>query len=141
MTERIDSYPKQSRALTAWHEAVRSGDVDRVRILLDAGADVNTLDEHGQTALMNAVYWGNLDIARLLIENGAELNHTAKYHLTALFLAVIANRPQLLQLLVDAGAERNIRGSKGQFNLTPLEYARQHGNAEIIRILEQAITD
>ena len=138
MAERTNPNRKQSRGLTTWHEAIRSGDVERVRALLHAGADINALDEHGQTALMNAVYWGNLDIAKLLIEAGSELNHTAKYRLTALFLAVIGNRPQFVQLLVDAGADRNVRGSKGQFNLTPLEYARKRGFVEIIRILEQA---
>jgi len=105
---------------------------------MDAGADINALDEHGQTALMNVVYWGNLDIAKLLIGRGAQLDHTAKYGLTALFLAVIGNRPQFVQLLVNAGADRDIAGSKGQFSVTPLEYARQHGNAEIIQILERA---
>jgi hypothetical protein len=107
-------------------------------MVLNEGADINSLDEHGQTALMNAVYWGNLDIAKLLIEAGAELDHTAKFHLTALFLAVIGNRPQLVQLLVDAGADRNITGSKGQYNLTPLEYARKQGFVEIVQILEEA---
>ena len=138
MAERTNPNRKQSRGLTTWHEAVRSGDVDRVRAVLHAGADINALDEHGQTALMNAVYWGNLDIARVLIEAGAKLNHTAKFHLTALFLAVIGNRPQLVKLLVDAGADRNIEGSEGQYNLTPLEYARKRGFVEIINILEQA---
>jgi uncharacterized protein len=138
MTGRTNPNRKQSRGLSIWHEAVRSGDIDRVRSVLDAGADINALDEHGQTALMNAVYWGNLDIAKLLIEHGAKLNHTAKWHLTALLLAVIGNRPQMVQLLIDAGADRSIRGSKGQFNFTPLEYARTRGFVEIIQILEQA---
>lgn len=137
MAERANANRKQPRGLTTWHEAVRSGDVDRVRAALHAGADIDALDEHGQTALMNAVYWGNFDIARLLIEASAKLNHTAKLHLTALFLAVIGNRPQFVQLLVDAGADRNIRGSKGQFNATPLEYARKQGYLEIARILER----
>jgi len=137
MAERANPNRRQPRGLTTWHEAVRSGDVDRVRAVLHAGADIDALDEHGQTALMNEVYWGNLDIAKLLIEAGAKLNHTAKLHLTALFLAVIGNRPQLVQLLVDAGADKNIRGSKGQYNTTPLEYARKRGFVEIVKILEQ----
>ncbi len=129
---------KQSRGLTPWHEAVRSGDVDRVRAVLHSGADINALDEHGQTALMNAVYWGNVDIARLLIESGADLDHTAKYSLTALFLAVIGNRPQFVKMLVDAGADRNLTGSRGHFAVTPLEYARNCGFVEVIQILERA---
>jgi len=138
MACRTNWHRKQARAFTTWHEAVRSGDVDRVRAALNAGADINALDEHGQTALMNAVYRGNTDIAKLLVESGAALNHTAKLRLTALFLAVIGNRPQLVKLLVDAGADTEIRGSRGQFTLTPLEYARRCGFVEIIEILEHA---
>jgi uncharacterized protein len=138
MACRANGSRRQSRGLTTWHEAIRSGDVDRVRALLHAGANINALDEHGQTGLMNAVYWGNVDIARLLVEAGAELNHTAKFRLTALYLAVVRQRPQFVKLLVDAGADRNIRGSRGQFTLTPLEYARTLGLVDIIRILEQA---
>ena len=137
MAERTNLNRKQSRGLTPWHEAVRSGDVDRVRAVLNAGADIDALDEHGQTALMNAVHWGNLNISKLLIEAGAKLEHTAKYRLTALFLAVIGNKPQLVQLLIDAGADREIKGTS-MFNCSPLEYARNQGFVEIINILEQA---
>ena len=129
---------KQSPGLTPWHEAIRSGDIGRVRALVEAGANINALDEHGQTALMNAVYWGNFDIAKLLVDRGAELNHTAKLRLTALYLAVIGNRPEFVRLLVDAGADTNIRGSESQFNVTPLEYARKYGHGDVVRVLEGA---
>ena len=137
MAEVTNHKRKQSRGLTPWHEAVRSGDVDQVRALLDTGANINALDERGQTALMNAVWWGNSDIAKLLVERGAKLDHTAKYRLTALFLAVIVNKPQLVQLLIDAGADREIKGS-GQFNCLPFEYAQHQGMSEIVSIFQLA---
>lgn len=117
---------------------MRSGDVNRVRKELDEGANINALDEHGQTALMNAVYWGNHEIAKFLIERGAELNHTAKLRLTALYLAVIGNRPVLVQVLVDAGADTKLKGSAGEFSCTPLEYAQLKGNESIVQILRKA---
>ena len=137
MAERANLNRKQSRGLTPWHEAVRSGEVDQVRTLLDTGAEINALDEHGQTALMNAVYWGNSDIAKLLIDRGAKLDHTAKYRLTALFLAVIGNKLQLVQLLMKSGANREIKGSS-MFNCSPLEYAQNHGMSEIVSIFQEA---
>jgi ankyrin repeat protein len=118
-----------------WKEATQSGDLDRVAALLDAGADINSLDEHGQSALMNAVYSGDIELSRLLIERGAELNHTAKYRLTALMLAVINNHPEIVRLLVDAGADMQIKGTHGQFNRTPLEYAQACGYTAIETIL------
>lgn len=59
---------KQSKGLTLWHAAIRSGDINRVRDLIEAGANIDAIDEHGQTGLMNAVYWGNFDIAKFLVD-------------------------------------------------------------------------
>ena len=39
------------------------------------------------------------------------------------------------QMLVDAGADLAIKGSKGPFDRTPLEYAQENGRADIARIL------
>lgn len=118
-----------------WREATRSGDLNKVCSLLDDGADINSLDEHGQTALMNAVYRGDVELTQILVQKGAELNRTAKYRLTALMLAVISDRVEIVRLLVKAGADTTIKGSKGSFERTPLEYALEHGKAEIAEIL------
>src|ERR1700691_1118119 len=47
------------------HEAVTSGNVEQVRALLAAGADVNARDTLGATALHDAAWTGNRDIAAL----------------------------------------------------------------------------
>lgn len=138
MSERRTTGRRQARALTPWHDAVRSADIARVKALLESGANVNALDERGQTALMNAVIWGNLELAHVLIQNGADINHTAKLHLTALFLAVIRKRPDFVKVLVEAGADTRIKGSTDQYDCTPLEYAQRHGYADSIQILQKA---
>jgi ankyrin repeat protein len=53
---------------------VKLGDLALVTQLLDAGADVDSPNDDGQTALMLAARVGSLDIATLLVERGADVN-------------------------------------------------------------------
>jgi ankyrin repeat protein len=94
-----------------WRTAAKSGDVRSLEAQLDAGADINARDEHGQTALMMAAREGHTAAVRLLVARGADLNHTAKYNLSALMLAVVNGRDAIVGVLVDAGADRSIRGT------------------------------
>ena len=96
-----------------WKAAVKAGDAGVLRTMLDAGADANARDEHGQTALMNAARDGHTEVVRLLVERGADLNHTAKYHLSALMLAVINGRDAIVGILADAGADLVMLESEG----------------------------
>lgn len=63
-----------SRGTRPLHEAVFGdwGSPTSVRVLLRHGADVDALDEHGQTALMIAAQQGEFESVRLLLEAGAD---------------------------------------------------------------------
>ncbi|TMH03214.1 MAG: ankyrin repeat domain-containing protein [Betaproteobacteria bacterium] len=52
--------------------AATSGQNDVVRLLLDAGADVNAKGPNGTTALMMAVRGGHTDTVDLLLAKGAD---------------------------------------------------------------------
>ena len=54
----------------------RGGNVDRVRDLLDRGADVNVRNHKGQTALHCAAKAGFVDIVDLLLDRGADVGAT-----------------------------------------------------------------
>ena len=53
---------------TPLHHAVMSGYIDRVRLLLDHGADTTMMDSNGDTALQLAQEKGRADIVSLLAE-------------------------------------------------------------------------
>src|SRR5262245_63241815 len=56
-------------------EAVKQGDLESVRTMLDANDEiVNQRDESGATPLHYATLNGHRQIVRLLLERGAEIN-------------------------------------------------------------------
>ncbi|MBI1178935.1 MAG: hypothetical protein GC201_00150 [Alphaproteobacteria bacterium] len=61
---------------TPLHVAAGWGEVDAVRLLLDAGAMVDSRGERNDTPLYSAVSSGNLDVVRLLVDRGASTKVT-----------------------------------------------------------------
>lgn len=120
-----------------WKDATKQGDLEKVRSLLEEGADINARDRYGQTALMNAAHGGQVELVRLLIEKGADLNVSAKYNLSALMLALIARQTEAAQLLIEAGADIHIRGSQSFHGRSALSLAEAAGHSEIVTLLKQ----
>ena len=54
--------------------AVAGGDIDAVKMFLDAGTDVNEKVQHGWTPLHETAVFGHAEVAKLLIANGADVN-------------------------------------------------------------------
>jgi ankyrin repeat protein len=59
-----------------WKDATKQGNLEKVRLLLAKGTDINSKDQYGQTALMNAAHTGQVELVGLLIEKWCRL----KYH-------------------------------------------------------------
>lgn len=57
---------------TPLHTVCSWGELDSVRILLDAGANINAQGEHGATPMFNGVASNNLDLVKMLLNRGAE---------------------------------------------------------------------
>lgn len=58
---------------TPLHTICSWGILEPVNILLDAGAQVNALGDHGCTPLINAIIGGNCDVVRALLLKGADV--------------------------------------------------------------------
>jgi uncharacterized protein len=68
--------------------AARQGEIDSLRTLLDAGADINQADPDGNNSLLLAILNTHYDLAQFLLDRGADPNAANKDGRTVLFMAV-----------------------------------------------------
>ncbi len=113
-------------------DAVRTGDKDTVRSLLQERADVDTAQGDGATALSWAVYRDDLETAELLIGAGANVNAANDYGVTPLSLACTNRNAILVEKLLRAGANPNAALWTGETALMTCAHA---GNAEAVKSL------
>jgi hypothetical protein len=63
------------RRFSLLHDMAFTGEVQKARLLLDHGADINAIDDdYSSTPLGYAAHWGQREVAAFLIERGAEVN-------------------------------------------------------------------
>ena len=110
---------------------IRNGDHSGVQKLLAAGADVNTVDSDGTTALMHSVIESDVKMMKLLIDHGAKVNAKNASDSTALMYA--ATNLAKARLLVDAGADVNVTNKRGA---TPMSVAvTSFGSTAVLKLL------
>ena len=68
--------------------AASSGNLEKVKYLVDKGADVNAMARNGDTALLLALENKHLAIAQLLLENKASVRVATVYGYTPLHLSI-----------------------------------------------------
>ena len=93
--------------------ASRRGDVEAMRLLIDAQAEVDAKNGRGETALTLAAGNGNPEAVRFLLERGADARVRTKRNETALGNAGTAGNADVVRMLLDHGAEVNVRNSRG----------------------------
>src|SRR4051794_11713304 len=111
--------------------AIRNGNYVQAQKLLGTGADVNTADSDGTTALMHSVIESDVKMMRLLIGHGANVN--AKNALASTALMYAATNLAKTRVLLDAGADVKARGKYGA---TPMNVAvTTFGSTPVLELL------
>lgn len=119
-------------------DAAGTGDVSRVKALLNKGTDVNETNESGATALMWAAGRGDNEIVEVLLAKGADVNAKTRVGLTALLFASNQGHTQTVKVLLNAGADVNAGAEEGH---TALLAAALTGHTEIVKLLLNAGAD
>jgi competence ComEA-like helix-hairpin-helix protein len=152
---------KSAPQLPELRTAARSGDVKKVKALLDSGADgcdkfaLLWASEEGHdqvvaelikagvdvdsrsaaggpNALSLAAQNGHLQVVHMLVEAGADVNAQAMQGWTPLMKAAFFGHDEIVKSLIEAGAEIRIRDANGQ---TAIDHARQADNHQIVGVL------
>lgn len=99
--------------------AVLAADADRIRFLVEKGANINTQDAQGYAALQAAARNRSDKIIPLLIQLGANVNGRDRDGFTALIHAAERNHVPSIRALVAAGAdlEASVDGGFGPLSL------------------------
>jgi ankyrin repeat protein len=114
-------------------DAARMGDQALVRQLLGTGADVNTAQGDGMTALHWAAANGDVGLAEMLVRAGANLKAVTRISATTpLLLAAENGHAAVVGALLDAGADAKAGDASGT---TALMLAAAAGQADALRAL------
>jgi ankyrin repeat protein len=112
-------------------EASFAGNTEAVKQLIDAGAEVNFLDEkYGMNSLHAAVTERHTNTVALLLSEGASVNITTNTEKTPLYIAVLYDHLEMVKLLIQHEAEV----SSDQY-MNPLALAARLEHYEIHKIL------
>jgi len=123
--------------------AVISGEVDKAKLLLDAGGNVEARDAEGSTLLMLAAATGNLAMVELLVNSGASVNARDERGWSPLMKSVYnAERdcgfPDVAEYLIAHGAD--VEAPIG-FGVRPLMLAAGYGEIGVVETLLKAGAD
>lgn len=120
-------------------DAAMRGDVMAVRALLQQGADLNTAQGDGMTALHWAAARGDQELARLLLGSGANPKAVTRIgRHTPLHVAASGGHHLVVRALVDANVDVDALTTTG---VAPLHFAAASGSRGTIKILVESGAD
>ena len=118
---------------TPLHQAVWSGNLDVVELLLDRGAFLEAQTRDYRTPLFLAFERANRQMIALLLDRGADVHVKGDDDQdTLLHLAVGSGNSELVALLLDRGVDLEAKNDDEE---TPLYQAVRSGDSELVQLL------
>jgi len=115
-------------------DAARQGDRDAVRVLLQQGADVNTAEGDGMSALHWAADRGDVEMTKMLVYAGANIDAATRIgHYTPLHVASKGGFASVVELLIEAGAPVNVMTTTS--GVSALHLAAASGSTDTVAVL------
>jgi ankyrin repeat protein len=128
---------KDQKETTPLMYAAAFGSLDAMKILVDAGADVNAKNALAVSPLLWCA--GDLEKVGLLVSKGADVNARSKQGQTPLLIAASHDgASEIVKLLLDKGADVSARGFLNSTTLLSATYAN---DTAIVKLLLQKGAD
>lgn len=113
-------------------EAVATGNVKLLRLLLAHALDPNLADPQGVSLLAHAIRRADYEIIETLLQHGANAGAAVAPGVSSLAHAARTGDSKLAELLLDHGADMNATGGDG---ISPLALAVDGGRSDVARLL------
>ena len=114
------------------HSAAQKGEMEKIKLLIQQGVDVNARDYEGNTPLYFAVDTGKIATMQLLIKSNANVHAINHKGMTPLHLAALRGNKDAVELLINRNA--NVHATNNMGN-TPLHLAVLLGNKDAVELL------
>ncbi|KAL2013649.1 hypothetical protein VTN00DRAFT_1174 [Thermoascus crustaceus] len=130
---------QNNRGRTCLWKALRLGNQNAIRMILDSRINVHLTDDDGETALHKAALWGRQYAVRRLLEAGAQIDQRGLSGRTEPFCAVLGRNANIVTMLLAAGCDPRLRTTTHQATL--LHVAAVSNNLDILKMLLGVIPD
>ncbi|MCK4265140.1 ankyrin repeat domain-containing protein [Candidatus Babeliales bacterium] len=95
-------------------KACEKTNFEKVKALVEAGAELDYRDKHNNTILHDACRYANYKIVKYLISSGAKINATNESEFSSLHLACARRDLEMVILLLKSGASPNVLSLQNQ---------------------------
>ena len=123
---------------TALHHAAYNARTEILNVLIQAGANLDLVDDQRRTPLLVAVSQGDVGVASVLIQAGADPNKINKAGQSAVHLAALTSC-ELMQVLLEPRRETGVSAADisviDKYMQSPIHLASAAGKTEIVRKL------
>lgn len=110
-----------------------------VKVLVDAGADVNALGPYRQSPLIGAASMGDPEVVKILLAGGADPNIPNEYGIAPLSVAAEQGNLEIVRILIAGKADVN--AIEQPYGGSAIQVAVLRGYKEVVKALIDAGTD